>query len=126
MRIKITKSYCRNCMQAGDVKISINKNGHNSRNCVVAFYNNNHRKVTTSDFIIPSIDDELGRLYFEIGDSDEGFKLTMTKGNTDIRRFSFTIRDNDLWAERAGTYNLLYDSSEKLYYLDFRNKIKNR
>lgn len=123
MRVKITKSFGRGGFNMGDVKLSLNKNGEDRMAIVVAFYNENHKKISTTDYAIPSIDEELGRLYFETGSQTDGFKLTNAdKGAT--RRITFIIKDKETWESRTGQYNLLYDTNERLYYIDFANKFK--
>ena len=123
MRIKITKSYGRGGFTMGDVKISLNKNGGGRIAVVVVFYNDNYKKISTTEYAIPSLDEELGRLYFETGNPSDGFKLSQTNESS-ARRISFIIKDKETWASRSGSYNLLYDTNEKLYYIDFANKFK--
>ena len=123
MRIKITKSYGRGGFTMGDVKISLNKNGGGRIAVVVVFYNDNYKKISTTEYAIPSLDEELGRLYFETGNPSDGFKLSQTSESS-ARRISFIIKDKETWASRSGSYNLLYDTNEKLYYIDFANKFK--
>ena len=123
MRIKITKSYGRGGFTMGDVKVSLNKNGGDRTAVVVVFYNDNYKKISTTGYTIPSLDEELGRLYFETGNQTDGFKLTQTSASS-ARRMAFIIKDKDTWATRLGSYNLLYDTNEKLYYIDFANKFK--
>lgn len=123
MRTKITKSLGRGGFTIGDVKLTINKNGGNRTAINIAFYNDSFKKTTTTEYVVPSIDEELGRLYFETANSNEGFKLTSNR-DCSTHRIVFVIKDVAEWEARTGSYNLLYDAKEKLYYIDFANKFK--
>lgn len=124
MRIKITKNRSgHSCLKLSDVRLSVNSSGGEARAVVVTFYNENHKKVTTTDFISPSIDKEMNRLYFETGDHINGFKVSVTGCNKKSPKIRFHIDDESEWKSREGFFNLLYDTTEKLYYIDLDHKI---
>ena len=124
MRTKIIKNKSGySCPKLSDVKLSINSGGGGTKTFVVTFYNGNHKKVTTTNFIIPSIDSDLNRLYFETGNHIEGFKVSDSGSSKITPKIRFHIDNEDEWKNRVGFFNLVFDSSERLYYVDLNNKI---
>lgn len=124
MRIKITKSKSGYVFHKADIKLAINSGGGNTKAVVVTFYNDNYKKVTTTEFILPSIDKDLNRLYFETGNHIEGFKISSTGTNSNAPKIRFHIDKVSEWENKIGYFNLLFDSSEKLYYIDLDSKLE--
>lgn len=124
MRIKITKTKVgRSHPEIADVRLNVNSGGDKRKAVVCTFYNNSYKRVTTTEFVSPSINTELTKLYFETGNSKEGFKLSTTGSNLDNRKIRFYIDDDVIWKNKTGYFNLIYDSVEKLYYINLNNEI---
>ena len=124
MRIKIAKGKAGVSRSVtSDVRLSINSGGDKRKAVVCTFYGNSYKKITSTEFVSPSINTELTKLYFETGNSIDGFKLSMTGSNLDNRKIRFYIDDDKTWKDKQGYFNLLYDSIEKLYYINLNDKI---
>lgn len=114
-----------------DVFLNVRKNGMRTQSgeqsyvVSLIFKNGSKEKATTTDYVLISYDDELDRMYFEDGSSIGGFKVSKRSGSRSANVYTaFTIRDTDFWKLRIGNYNLMFDKSEKLYYIDFSKRTK--
>lgn len=65
----------------------------------------------------------MDRLYFEEGTEADGYKLGGT-GKGSKKQFSFRISKakERFWGSVTGSYQLRFDSSEKLYYIDMNKR----
>ena len=125
MRVKITKNKRGHSPSIPcDVRLSIHNGGSgNSSAFVATFYNGSHKMVSTTEYIIPSLDVEVNRLYFETGNSANGFKISAGSTKQAAPKIRFAIKNVDEWKGRVGTFNLSFDTNERLYYVDLNNKI---
>ena len=110
-----------------EVSLRINKSGLNadgSQRWVVAvrFANESYKKASNTNYVAIEIDDELQRMYFLSSNNEEGYKLTCNKPESNIRNLSFAIDDAEEWKMHEGTYDLLIDSLEHIYYIDFAKR----
>ena len=101
-----------------DVSITLNKNGANKIQTAFRFRNNSFLRFTKNEYVVFATTDT--RIYFKEGTSKTGFKLTcksvdgksaMFKTAEDLKKF-------------IGDYDLLWDSKEKLNYIDLTKKIE--
>lgn len=100
-------------------KAGLNNDGSQKWVVSIRFANESHKKVSSTGYVVPEIDDEMNRMYFVEADGNEGYTLSESKSNSASRHFAFTIYDTDLWDGRKGDYNLLRDINEQLYYIEF-------
>ncbi len=128
MRKRITKqsSGRRITDNMKEVSLSVNKAGLNNDGSQrwavsIRFANESYKKVSSTGYVVPEIDDEMGRMYFVESNEQEGFKLSNHSNGSDSvnKHFTFTIYDKEEWDGKANNYSLLRDVNEQLYYIEF-------
>ena len=109
-----------------EVSLSVNKAGLNTDgsqrySVVIRFANESYKKVSSTGYVVPEIDDEMGGMYFVESNEKEGFKLSNHSNGSDNvnKHFVFTIYNKEEWDNKVNDYNLLRDVSEQLYYIEF-------
>lgn len=92
-----------------------------SNRVIVRFTTETSEKITKSRYIIPRIDTENNRIYFEEGKKNEGFKLALISKHSRFLYFTCpeTIKNPELF---EGTYNIDFDSRYDLYFIDYGDK----
>lgn len=110
------------------VTLSINKggafaDGTKRYQIVFYFYEGEHEKITCNLRMMYQRDTERDRIYFVQGSETTGYKLTPLKTGTSCK-FTGAVdpADYESWEKAKGSYNLLYDKEEKLYYIDLNRK----
>lgn len=128
MRRRITKANKgRSMINRKEVSLRINKSGLNSdgsqRYCVaIRFANESYKKASNTDYVAIEIDDELQRMYFLSSNNEEGYKLSKNRNASNIKNVTFAIDNVEEWKIHEGTYDLLIDNAEHIYYIDFAKK----
>lgn len=87
------------------------------------FYKGEHEKITCNLRMMYQRDTERDRIYFAQGSEATGYKLTPSKTGT-YCKFVGAVdpADYESWEKAKGSYNLLYDKEEKLYYIDLNRR----
>lgn len=125
MRRRITKNGTgRSTNGRKEVAVSICKSGLSADGrqryvLSIRFADGAYKKASGSGYVAVEIDDELGRMYFVESNRAEGFKLVKTNDKTSVQYFSFTIKNREEWEGACGEYDLLFDTNERIYYIEF-------
>lgn len=100
-----------------DVSITVNKNGNNRDQYAFRFRNNSFLRFTKNDFMEFAVTGS--RIYFRESNEKNGFKLSSP--SQDGRNKSIkTVINLDKF---IGDYELLWDSLNRLNYIDISKKI---
>lgn len=122
MRKRISKGTTgRNNTGRKEVRLGVNRAGRTADgsqrySLVIRFTEDAWKKATDTEYVAVDNDEDLKRLYFVSGNSDEGFKLT---GPGKVKSISFAIQDKTEWEKAKGCYFLLKDSESGDYYIDY-------
>lgn len=100
-----------------DVSINIIKNGSNKIQYSFRFRNNSFLRFTKTDFMEFAATGT--RIYFRESNEKNGFKLS-TPSNDGKNKTVKTVVNLDKF---IGDYELLWDSKERLNYIDLNKKI---
>lgn len=126
MREKITKWYTRRAKsgrnKGTEVTLGVHSGGADKDGTpiwrvVISFTPDAVHKITATEYMGAEIDRDLGRLYFVSEDKADGFKIT---NNANRKRIAFRTDVPQMWEMYKGSYYLLKDAAERLYYIDFK------
>lgn len=101
-----------------DVSVTINSKGKNGRYTNFIFRNNSFLRFSKNNKVVFAIVND--RIYFKEGNEKTGFSLTNPNKDGTTRSFKCDGEQTNF----LGDYDLLWDSKEKLNYIDLNKKKK--
>ena len=107
-----------------DVTLSVTRYIGRDEHVVIKFRNHSYAKITKTNSMVLGISGT--RLYFREALTTEGFTLTSFNKIKSTAHFKVSMSQLKLSSTKIelGDYNLQYDTSQKLYYIDVTNKLK--
>ena len=109
---------------AGDVMIRVTSGGYTKSgqriSLVFRFYDGAEKKIGNSCYCnFRAIDN---KIYFRSEQEGKGYKLGRYENKGKNCEMKATVKDRASWEKFAGCYNLLYDRSLELYYIEQNKK----
>ena len=103
-----------------NVKISVNvSKSKKIARVTVKFTEDAAKAITDSQYIIPRIDLDNNRIYFEGSDLISGFKITAMSKNTRVIVFTCP-KEIECSDSFKGVYSLDFDSQYKMHFIKYR------
>ena len=110
-----------------DISVSLSKGGTPDTKIGTVYFRGDSQKKLAADcaYITIEIDTDLERMYFVPSDRIHGYKLSVSQ-NAIVRTLSCGMQlrgaNIEAWDPFVGDFDLVYDKSEKLWYIDAKAK----